>query len=199
MIEMYNQDFNSVEIILASNSPRRKQFFKEAGIPFTIKTFEVDEIFDPSLKGAAISNYLVKLKAAPFQDHIQSNQIVVTADTIVWGDEQYLGKPKTKADAKQMLRLLSGKEHQVITSVAFTQKNKQLLIHETSSVTFKKLSDQEIEFYLNEFEPMDKAGAYGIQEWIGTIGIERIEGSYTNIVGLPMAQVLQCLIKLTSN
>ena len=196
---MYSQDFNSVEIILASNSPRRKQFFKEAGIPFTIKTFEVDEIFDPSLKGAAISNYLVKLKAAPFQDHIQSNQIVVTADTIVWGDDQYLGKPKTKADAKQMLRLLSGKEHQVITSVAFTQKNKQLLIHETSSVTFKKLSDQEIEFYVNEFEPMDKAGAYGIQEWIGTIGIERIEGSYTNIVGLPMAQVLQCLIKLTSN
>jgi len=199
MIEMYSQDFNSVEIILASNSPRRKQFFKEAGIPFTVKTFEVDEIFDPTLKGAAISNYLVKLKAAPFQNHIQSNQIVVTADTIVWGDDQYLGKPKTKADAKQMLRLLSGKEHQVITSVAFTQKNKQLLIHETSSVTFKKLSDQEIEFYVNEFEPMDKAGAYGIQEWIGTIGIERIEGSYTNIVGLPMAQVLQCLIQLTSN
>ena len=196
---MYSQDFDSVEIILASNSPRRKQCFKARGIYFTVKTFQVHEIFDQKLHGPAISNYLVKLKAAPFQDGIQPNQIVITADTIVWGDEQYLGKPKTKADAKQMLRLLSGKEHQVITSVAFTQKDQQQLIHETSSVTFKKLSDQEIEFYVNEFEPMDKAGAYGIQEWIGTIGIERIEGSYTNIVGLPMAQVLQCLVKLTSN
>ena len=193
---MYSQDFDSVEIILASNSPRRKQFFEEAGIPFTVKTFEVNEIFDPKLKGAAISNYLVKLKAAPFQAIIQPNQIVVTADTIVWGDEQYIGKPKTKADAKQMLRLLSGKEHQVITSVAFTQKDQQQLIHETSSVTFKKLSDQEIEFYVNEFEPMDKAGAYGIQEWIGYIAINNLEGSYFNVVGLPVHKLYKELMNI---
>ena len=196
---MYKDIFSSVEIILASNSPRRKQFFKEAGIPFTVKTFNVDEVFSPELKGAAISDYLVKLKAAPFQGSILTDQIIITADTIVWGNEQYLGKPKTKEHAKEMLHLLSGKEHQVITSVAFTQKDEQHLINESSLVVFKKLSAEEIDFYVNEFEPMDKAGAYGIQEWIGTIGIERIEGSYTNIVGLPMAQVLQKLIKLISS
>ena len=196
---MYKNTFSSVDIILASNSPRRKQFFEEAGIPFSVKTFDVDEVFSPDLKGAAISNYLVKLKATPFQGSILSNQIIVTADTIVWGDEQYYGKPKNKEGAKQMLHALSGKKHQVITSVAFTQKDHQHLIHETSWVTFKKLTTEEIDFYVNEFEPMDKAGAYGIQEWIGTIGIERIEGSYTNIVGLPMAQVIQSLLQLISN
>ena len=107
MISMYKDIFSSVEIILASNSPRRKQFFKEAGIPFTVKTFNVDEVFSPELKGAAISDYLVKLKAAPFQGSILTDQIIITADTIVWGNEQYLGKPKTKEHAKEMLHLLS--------------------------------------------------------------------------------------------
>jgi septum formation protein len=196
---MYAEKFNPFEIILASNSPRRKQFFKEAGIPFTIKTFEVDEIFDSKLKGVEISDYLVKLKAEPFLEHLKPNQIVITADTIVWSDEHYFGKPKNKVEAKKMLSQLSNKSHQVITSVAFTQKNQQKIIHEISSVTFKKLSNSEIEYYVNEFNPLDKAGAYGIQEWIGTIGIENIKGSYTNIVGLPMAQILQSLDELTSN
>jgi septum formation protein len=196
---MYAEKFNPFEIILASNSPRRKQFFKEAGIPFTIKTFEIDEIFDSKLKGVEISDYLVKLKAEPFLEHLKPNQIVITADTIVWSDEHYFGKPKNKVEAKKMLSQLSNKSHQVITSVAFTQKNQQKIIHEISSVTFKKLSNSEIEYYVNEFNPLDKAGAYGIQEWIGTIGIENIKGSYTNIVGLPMAQILQSLDELTSN
>jgi len=196
---MYAEKFNPFEIILASNSPRRKQFFKEAGIPFTIKTFEIDEIFDSKLKGVEISDYLVKLKAEPFLEHLKPNQIVITADTIVWSDEHYFGKPKNKVEAKKMLSQLSNKSHQVITSVAFTQKNQQKIIHEISSVTFKKLSNSEIEYYVNEFNPLDKAGAYGIQEWIGTIGIENIKGSYTNIVGLPMAQILQSLGELTSN
>ena len=196
---MYTDKFKPFEIILASNSPRRKQFFKEAGIPFTIKTFEVDEIFDSKLKGVEISDYLVKLKAEPFLEHLKPNQIVITADTIVWSDEHYFGKPKNKVEAKKMLSQLSNKSHQVITSVAFTQKNQQKIIHEISSVTFKKLSNSEIEYYVNEFNPLDKAGAYGIQEWIGTIGIENIKGSYTNIVGLPMAQILQSLDELTSN
>lgn len=196
---MYAEKFNPFEIILASSSPRRKQFFKEAGIPFTIKTFEIDEIFDSKLKGVEISDYLVKLKAEPFLEHLKPNQIVITADTIVWSDEHYFGKPKNKVEAKKMLSQLSNKSHQVITSVAFTQKNQQKIIHEISSVTFKKLSNSEIEYYVNEFNPLDKAGAYGIQEWIGTIGIENIKGSYTNIVGLPMAQILQSLDELTSN
>jgi septum formation protein len=196
---MYAEKFNPFEIILASSSPRRKQFFKEAGIPFTEKTFEVDEIFDSKLKGVEISDYLVKIKAEPFLEHLKPNQIVITADTIVWSDEHYFGKPKNKVEAKKMLSQLSNKSHQVITSVAFTQKNQQKIIHEISSVTFKKLSNSEIEYYVNEFNPLDKAGAYGIQEWIGTIGIENIKGSYTNIVGLPMAQILQSLDELTSN
>ena len=196
---MYAEKFNPFEIILASSSPRRKQFFKEAGIPFTEKTFEADEIFDSKLKGVEISDYLVKLKAEPFLEHLKPNQIVITADTIVWSDEHYFGKPKNKVEAKKMLSQLSNKSHQVITSVAFTQKNQQKIIHEISSVTFKKLSNSEIEYYVNEFNPLDKAGAYGIQEWIGTIGIENIKGSYTNIVGLPMAQILQSLEELTSN
>tara|TARA_B110000090_G_scaffold151750_1_gene166510 strand:+ start:98 stop:709 length:612 start_codon:yes stop_codon:yes gene_type:complete len=198
-IEMYAQKLKSYEIILASNSPRRKQFFEEAGIPFTLKTFEVDEVFDPKLKGTEISDYLVKLKAKPFISIIKTNQIVVTADTIVWGDKLYLGKPKTKKEAVEILATLSAKEHQVITSVAFTQKKQQHIINEISKVRFKELSSEEIEYYVNNFEPMDKAGAYGIQEWIGTIGIENISGSYTNIVGLPMAQVVQSLIRLTSS
>ena len=196
---MYTNKFKPFEIILASNSPRRTQFFREAGIPFSVKTFEVDEVFDSKLTGVEISDYLVKLKAEPFLDHLKPNQIVITADTIVWGDEKYFGKPKNMDEAKKMLSQLSNKSHQVITSVAFTQKNQQKIIHETSSVTFKKLSCSEIEYYVNEFKPVDKAGAYGIQEWIGTIGIENINGSYTNIVGLPMAQVLQSLEKITSN
>tara|TARA_B100000767_G_C19775475_1_gene542304 strand:- start:1323 stop:1916 length:594 start_codon:yes stop_codon:yes gene_type:complete len=196
---MYAKKFNQFEIILASNSPRRKQFFEDAGIPFKIKTYDVDEVFNPILKGAEISDYLVKIKAKPFKNNIKSHQIIITADTIVSGNQQYLGKPKNRIEAIEMLTKLSGKEHKVITSVAFTQKKQQQIIHEISKVRFKALSNEEIEYYITEFEPMDKAGAYGIQEWIGTIGIEKIEGSYTNIVGLPMAQVIQILISLTSN
>lgn len=196
--KMYADQFKSFEIILASNSPRRKQFFNESGIPFISKTFDVDEVFNKNLKGSEISEYLVKLKAEPFKGSIKSNQIIVTADTIVWGNQEYLGKPKNEQDAKGMLYKLSGKEHHVITSVAFTSKEDQKIISETSKVKFKELSKSEIEYYINEFSPMDKAGAYGIQEWIGTVGIEKIEGSYTNIVGLPMAQVLQVLIEITS-
>ena len=191
------QRFSNYDIILASNSPRRQQFLKDIGLDFSVKTHPVEEIFPEELKAAAISDYLVKLKAAPF-DFINENEIVITADTIVWHNDQCLGKPKDRAQAVQMLQQLSGNTHQVITSVAFTQSHQQTLINETSSVRFKELTQEEIDYYIDNYQPYDKAGAYGIQEWIGTIGIEKIEGSYANIVGLPVAQVLATLEKICS-
>lgn len=189
------QRFQKYKIVLASNSPRRQQFLKDIGLQFTIKTHPVEEIFPAELKGNEISDFLVRLKAQPFL-RIDDNEIIITADTIVWSDGLYLGKPKDEKDAISMLQQLSGKTHQVITSVAFTQAHQQTVIHETSAVVFKPLSPAEIDYYITTFRPFDKAGSYGIQEWIGTVGIERIEGSYTNIVGLPVAQVLATLEKI---
>lgn len=191
------QRFKQMEFILASGSPRRQQFLKDVGLNFTIKTFDIQEVYPPSLKGAAIPTYLVKLKADPFQE-LNDKQVVITADTIVWSNEQCLGKPKNKVEAKQMLQQLSGKSHEVITAVAFTQAHQQTIIYESTSVVFKSLTPEEIEYYIASFSPFDKAGAYGIQEWIGTIGIEKIDGSYTNVVGLPVAQVLATLEQICS-
>ena len=187
--------FSNYNIILASNSPRRQQFLKDIGLDFSIKTHPVEEIFPEELKAAAISDYLVKLKAEPFKS-LNEKDLVITADTIVWHNDQCLGKPKDRADAVRMLEQLSGEAHQVITSVAFTQAHQQKVIHELSRVYFKALTREEIDYYIDHYQPFDKAGAYGIQEWIGTVGIEKIEGSYANIVGLPVAQVLATLEKI---
>ena len=187
--------FSNYDIILASNSPRRQQFLKDIGLDFRIKTHSVEEIFPEELKAAEISDYLVKLKAEPFK-YLTEKQLVITADTIVWHNNQCLGKPKDRAEAVQMLQQLSGEAHQVVTSVAFTQAHQQMVIHQVSTVYFKALTAAEIDYYIDNYQPFDKAGAYGIQEWIGTVGIEKIEGSYTNIVGLPVAQVLATLEKI---
>ena len=189
--------FSNYNIILASNSPRRQQFLKDIGLDFRIKTHSVEEIFPEELKAAEISDYLVKLKAEPFKS-LTERQLVITADTIVWHNNQCLGKPKDRAEAVQMLQQLSEEAHQVITSVAFTQAHQQKVIHQVSTVYFKALTATEIEYYIDNYQPFDKAGAYGIQEWIGTVGIVKIEGSYTNIVGLPVAQVLATLEKICS-
>lgn len=189
------QRFSNYNIILASNSPRRQQFLKDIGLDFSIKIHEVEEIFPPELKGAAISDYLVQLKAAPFKT-LNEKEIVITADTIVWHKNQCLGKPQNRDKAVEMLHQLSGEVHEVITSVAFNQAHQKTLIHEISRVHFKAFGQSEIDHYIDNYQPYDKAGAYGIQEWIGTVGIERIEGSYTNIVGLPVAQVLATLEKI---
>lgn len=187
--------FSGKEIILASNSPRRQQFLKDIGVNFTVQTHAVEEVYPPHLKGNAIAEYLVKLKASPFTN-LSKNQLVITADTIVWCENQCLGKPTNQAQAFEMLNQLSGKMHEVITAIAFTQANAQHLIHEKTKVFFKPLTAETIHHYINCFKPYDKAGAYGIQEWIGTVGIEKIEGSYTNVVGLPVAQVLTTLEKI---
>ncbi len=187
--------FLNKKIILASNSPRRHQFLRDIGIHFEVKTHAVEEVYPPHLMGAEIPNYLAKLKATPFKN-LQPDEVVITSDTIVWSNHQCLGKPTDIPEAKSMLEQLSGSSHEVITAVGFTLANAQHLIHEVSTVYFKPLTEEEIEFYIDHFKPFDKAGAYGIQEWIGTIGIEKIEGSYTNIVGLPVAQVLATLEKI---
>lgn len=182
-------DLNGFEIILASSSPRRKAFLESLNIPFSIKTFSVDETFPPQLQGEEIAQHIVRQKNAPFKEIIQDHQIVITADTIVWCENRYLGKPQNKKAAKEMLLFLSGKSHEVITSVGFLTSRNFEVITETTKVYFKDLTDQEIDHYMEESSPLDKAGAYGIQEWIGAIGITQIKGSYTNVVGLPLAQV----------
>lgn len=182
-------DLNGFEIILASGSPRRKAFLESLKIPFSIKNFSVDETFPTQLQGKEIAQYIVQQKNAPFTEIIQDRQIVITADTIVWCENRYLGKPENKKVAKEMLMFLSGKSHEVITSVGFLTSRNFEMITETTKVFFKDLTNQEIDYYIEESSPLDKAGAYGIQEWIGAIGITQIEGSYTNVVGLPLAQV----------
>ncbi|MBT3444775.1 MAG: septum formation protein Maf [Flavobacteriaceae bacterium] len=180
---------NGYKIILASGSPRRRDFLESLNIPFEVQTFSVDETFPTVLQGKEIAEYIVQQKSNPFNKLVKARQIIITADTIVWCDNRYLGKPQDKLTAREMLSFLSGKSHEVITSVGFLTSQKFEKLTETTRVYFKDLSDREIDYYIETASPLDKAGAYGIQDWIGAIGITKIEGSYTNVVGLPLAQV----------
>ena len=177
--------------ILASKSPRRNQLFKSLGIEFKIITKEVDEKYPSTLYKEEIPVFLAELKAKPFLHDINCNDLVVTADTIVWLKGKVLGKPKNKKEAIQMLQQLSGNEHQVITGVCLTSFNKQISFSSISNVHFKNLTNIEIEHYVSEYKPFDKAGAYGIQEWIGLIGISHIEGSFYNVMGLPVQRLYE--------
>lgn len=190
---MLKDKLNQYTIILASGSPRRQQFFKEMDIPFSIQLKEIEEIYPNTLKAEEITNYLAELKANAFED-LKENDIIITSDTIVWHEEKALGKPKNYEDALQMLQSMSGKTHEVITSVCFKTKNKVETIYEITKVTFKTLLDAEIIYYLDNYKPFDKAGSYGIQEWIGLIGISKIEGSYTNVVGMPVEKIYSKLL-----
>lgn len=173
-------------IILASKSPRRQELLKGLGLSFEIKTKEIEEIFPPALFREEIPVYLSNLKAKAFEHDLNENDLVITSDTIVWNDNKQLGKPKDKDDAINMLQSLSGKNHEVITAVTLMTKKKTHSFFETTKVFFKKLSLEEIEYYIDNYKPFDKAGSYGIQEWIGFIGIPKIEGDYFNVVGLPL-------------
>jgi len=180
-------------LILASGSPRRKSILQDLNLEFEIRTKEVDESYPNHLKGKEISEYLAKLKAFPFLSELNPNQILITADTIVWLQGQALGKPDSVDEAIAMLKLISGKTHEVISSVALTTTSKQVIVSDITKVIFKELSDDEINFYIENFKPFDKAGAYGIQEWLGFIGIKRIEGSYLNVVGFPVQKFYEAL------
>lgn len=180
---------NNYKIILASQSPRRQELLKGLNIPFEIQVIDVEETFPKQLVGVDIPMYLAEKKADAFKDKMDENTLLITADTIVWHEGKVYGKPTDKADATRMLKALSGKTHQVITGVCIQTINKRKTFHVISEVRFARLLPQEIEYYLQNYQPYDKAGSYGVQEWIGYIGVEHIEGSYFNVMGLPIQRL----------
>ncbi len=193
---MLNDLLKDYRIILASSSPRRQQLLELIGIPFEVRIRPVDEIYPQHLKGHEISDFLSQLKASAFKNDIADREILITSDTVVWHRGKSLAKPADEAEAYQMLRTLSDDTHEVITSVCFTTQTNQKIVHETTEVRFKKLSEDEIWHYIKVYKPFDKAGGYGIQEWLGLIGIEDIKGSYSNVVGLPTQLVYKTLISM---
>jgi septum formation protein len=193
---MLQNKLKQYKLILASGSPRRQQFFKDLELDFEIRLKEIEEIYPAELKAAEITNYLAELKANAFEGELKQNEILVTSDTIVWHNEKALGKPKDKKDAFEILKSLSNATHEVITSVCFKTNSKTDLLYEITKVTFNELSDESILYYIDNYKPYDKAGAYGIQEWIGFIGVSKIEGSYANVMGLPVDKVYDYLSKL---
>jgi len=193
---MLQNKFKQSNIILASASPRRHELFKELGVNFSIKVKEIEENYHEDLKEDEITNYLCKLKADAFTNEILENDIIITADTIVWLNNKALEKPKNAEDAIKMLQELSGKKHKVFSSFCIKTKKSENIISDVTLVSFKKLSLKEIEFYVENYQPFDKAGAYGIQEWIGLIGVTQIEGSYFNVMGLPVHKLYEELMKL---
>ena len=195
---MLSKRLSNYRIILASGSPRRQRFFKELDIDFEIKVKPINEVYPPNLKESEITDYLSKLKASAFKN-ISENEIVITSDTIVWFEDKAVEKPKNKKEAFEMIRSLSGTMHQVYTSVTFTGKNNQKTVSDTTKVWFNKLTDEEINFYIDTYMPFDKAGAYGIQEWLGLIGVYKIEGSFFNVMGLPTHKVYQSLLELVKD
>ena len=171
-------------------------FLEQLGLDFEIRPKSVEEIYPEELQGQEISEYLAELKAEPFKDELKSNEIVITSDTVVWYNKTSLAKAANKTEAFEMLRTLSGDWHEVITSVCFTTKKGQKTVSSITKVKLKELSETEINYYIDTCQPFDKAGAYGIQEWIGMIGISEIQGSYNNVVGLPTHLVYETLMEL---
>jgi septum formation protein len=186
---MLNDKLKGYSIILASGSPRRQQFFKDLNLDFEIRLKEIEEVFPDYLKAHEITDFLSELKANAFEGELKKEDILITSDTIVWHKNKALGKPKDYADAFKILKSLSNETHEVITSVCFKTTEKTTLFHETTKVTFNTLSDEAISYYIENYKPYDKAGAYGIQEWIGFIGVTKIEGSYANVMGMPTDKV----------
>ncbi|MBQ0786080.1 MAG: septum formation protein Maf [Oceanihabitans sp.] len=195
---MLKEKLKNYNLILASASPRRQQFFKDLDLDFQIQLKPVVEEYPEKLRHFEITDYLAQLKSLPFKTHLQEKDILVTSDTIVWQNENALGKPRDRDEAFQILKSLSNVTHEVITSVCFTTKTTQKTVSNVTKVTFKKLSDAEINYYLDNFKPYDKAGAYGIQDWIGYIGITKIEGSHYNVMGLPLHLVYQTLLEIVN-
>lgn len=194
---MLREQLKNYKIILASGSPRRQQFFRDLDLDFEIRLKETEEVYPPNLIEEDITNYLAILKSDAFEGELKNNEILITSDTIVWHENKALGKPKDYEDAFLMLQSLSNKTHKVITSVCFKTINTTNVISETTLVTFHPISDEQIKYYLDHYRPFDKAGSYGIQEWIGFVGVAKIEGSYPNVMGLPVDKVFQHLQNIT--
>ena len=180
-------------IVLASGSPRRKELLSAIVPNFVVRVPQVDEQFPSSLRGKEIAEYLAALKADAALQSLESNEIALTSDTIVWLGDEVLNKPGNAEEAAQMLRKLSGRKHEVITAISLVDHSKKVLLSDTTQVQFKTLTEDEIAFYVSNFKPFDKAGAYGIQEWIGYIGVTSIEGSFYSVMGLPVHLVYDAL------
>lgn len=188
------ENLNKYEIVLASNSPRRKELLQRMGVNFKVRTlFGIDESYPDSLRGEDIVYYISRNKAKAYQSSMAPNELLITADTIVYVDGEVMGKPKNAEQAKEMLHKLSGKTHQVITGVTIVTAKRTENFGVTSQVKFTNITDEEINFYVDNYLPFDKAGAYGIQEWIGIVAVEEIKGSYFNVVGLPVQRLYQKL------
>ena len=185
------------KVILASNSPRRKELLAGLGVDYEVRTLpDVDESYPETLQGADIPLYIAKEKADAHVAMMQPGELMITADTIVWLDGKVLGKPRDREDALHMLRTMSGRTHEVFTGVCITTTDWQRSFTAQTEVRFATLSEEEIAYYVDNFQPMDKAGAYGVQEWIGFIGVENISGSYYNIMGLPVQKLYRELLKV---
>ena len=187
---------NGYKIILASGSPRRKQFLEDMDFAFEVRLKEVEEQYPSILKGGEIAEYLAELKANALRGSLSDKEILITSDTVVWHKGNSLAKPAGTKEAIAMLKALSNDWHEVITAVTFTTNTTQKTINHTTKVKFKALKEVEIVYYVEKYKPFDKAGGYGIQEWIGLIGIEEIQGSYTNVVGLPTHLVYKTLMDM---
>lgn len=184
---MFNLNNSEYKIILASQSPRRQFLLKEAGLDFDVVTIAIDEEFPPHLRAEEIALWIAHKKAMAFDfGELPENALIITADTVVWIDGQSIGKPSNEEEAKNMLRFLSGKSHTVSTGVYFRTSSRTASFFVNTIVWFRDIEDKEIDYYIEKYKPLDKAGAYGIQEWIGYVGVERIEGSFYNVMGLPV-------------
>ena len=184
------ENLNKYKIILASNSPRRKELLSGLGVEYTVKTMpDVDESYPDGLSGEEIAKHIARGKAEAYRSLIQADELVITADTIVWLDGTVMGKPKDEDEAKDMLMRLSGKTHQVITGVCLTTATMQKTFATVTDVTFATLTDEEVDYYVTRYQPMDKAGSYGVQEWVGFVGVENLSGSYFNVMGLPIQRL----------
>ena len=192
---MLKEKLKDYHVILASGSPRRQQFFKDLDIDFTIQLKEVEEMYPEELKGNEITDFLADLKSR-FFTNLSEKELLITSDTIVWLEGKALGKPADAEDAFLMLSALSGKKHEVITSISIKSKHFQKIINDTTIVSFNTITDDEINYYIKNYKPFDKAGGYGIQEWIGFIAINKIEGSYFNVVGLPVHKLYKELMNI---
>ena len=191
------ENLKKYKVVLASNSPRRKELLTGLGIDYEVKTLpDIDESFPRGLSEVETATYIARAKADVYRNIMQSDELIITADTIVWLDGEVMGKPVDEEDARRMLRALSGKTHQVITGVCLMTLDSQKAFATVTDVTFCHLSEEEIDYYVERYRPMDKAGSYGIQEWIGFVGVESISGSYFNVMGLPIQRLYTELKKL---
>lgn len=192
---MIGDSLKDYRLVLASASPRRRQLLSEAGLLFETAAVDYEEVWPSYLRGREIAEYLAEGKADAWPEVVEPNQIIITADTVVWCREAILGKPADAAEAAYFLRLLSGCDHDVITALCLRNHIRKHTFSVSTKVTFKELTDDEISYYVENYHPYDKAGAYGIQEWIGLRGITRIEGSYYNVVGMPVSDLYTELLQ----